>query len=113
MEVLSYLELWQKDSEFIDKYCEFLERDTIDFYSQPFKPELITELFEGWEFDKRSLTAFRNSVDTETVEFDVNGKMKIHQLSTDVFPYPRTLDDFINDCKRAGIELEWRENERY
>ena len=24
------------------------------------------------------------------------------------YPYPRTLDDFINDAERVGIELEWK-----
>lgn len=27
-----------------------------------------------------------------------------------IFPLPSTLDDFINDCNRVGIELYWKEN---
>ena len=116
MEVLSYLELWQKDSEFIDKYNEFLERDSIDFYSQPFKPELIKELFEGWEIhfsDQFSLYDIYKCMEREYFIFlnkDFSGAGYKSNTSFGYCNtyYPRTLDDFINDCKRAGIELEWK-----
>jgi len=46
MKVLNFLE-WCKDKGSIDYYGGGIF-DIIDFYSQPFKPEMITELFEGW-----------------------------------------------------------------
>jgi hypothetical protein len=57
MKVLSYLELCQLRLKEYDVYLwelqplyEGIFPNHQKFYSQPFNPELITELFEGWEY---------------------------------------------------------------
>jgi hypothetical protein len=85
-----------------------------EFTQQPFKPELIMELFEGWEIysDEYShndcpeyvyklweyyILFIRESHYTMSKK----GKFPICN-----FLFPRTLDDFIGDCQRGGIELK-------
>ena len=82
-----------------------------DFLNQPFKLELIVERFKGW--DNMSMTQssknYANnygtiSIDTDRIFLRGNcGKFTIQNT------IPRTLSDFINDCQRAGIELEFKE----
>ena len=111
MEVLSYLELWQKDNKYIDKYCEFLERDSVDFYSQPFKPELITELFAGWEFVTINIRKqYQNYIEKDVLIIIAFNEYQ-YVINGVAYHIPRTLDEFITDFKRAGIELKWRVNE--
>jgi len=89
-----------------------------EFYCQPFKPEMITELFEGWtlEYDGYYVANSAKFViefcteDGGEFHFYMYDYMKSEQIlilgQTDILP--RTLDDFINDATRAGIELEWK-----
>jgi hypothetical protein len=84
-------------------------RSETKYYLQPFKPELITELFEGW-----GLTKIYHEYPYTDGEYQlkfVNGYMETANKNGAIYGKiftPRTLDDFINDCQRAGIELTWR-----
>ena len=94
-----------------------------DFYSQPFKPELITELFEGvkeiyldcstqksfycpdhtiiiW-FHKNSGYNGINYYDDGAEEYEDYSPAHLHFL-------PKTLNDFIVQCNCADIELNWK-----
>lgn len=91
--VLSYLQLINLTSKEYDEYLWELQTiyedifdNRIDFYSQPFKPQLITKLFEDLSLDKRMTLA--------------DGESRFNNI--------RTLDEFITDCQREGIELKWR-----
>jgi len=85
----------------------------LDFYSQPFKPELITELFERWnkdlwdvELNKPYQTYFYHN---KKIVIRENKYIEYwNETYCEDMHYPRTFDDFINDCQRAGIELEKR-----
>lgn len=124
MKVLSYLEMNRKFySPVIKEYEESFNHiatiangdynmNIFEFYSQPFKPELITELFEGWYHDhaftyrwnKRSLH-HKIKIDKDLSFYEMWADTKRTQP---IFLQKlRTLDDFINDCQRAGIELTW------
>jgi len=93
----------------------------LDFYSQPFIPELITKYFEGWkyvyEYDE-DVEKYYHKYINDNIEIWVpdnkiiNGYMIFTNNKENVeFPFnPRTLDDFINDCKKAGIELHFWED---
>jgi hypothetical protein len=81
---------------------------------QPFKPELILVMFEEWELSQVEDNRFVRKIKPWVhIEFyakytayymlDILG----HTDATRTFN-PLTLDDFINDCKKAGIELTWR-----
>ena len=79
-----------------------------DFYSQPFKPEMITELFEGWHRVLESKTRIHYANDITGIRFDYF----IHPLDTpkeSLMSYSMkgqrykitdnmTLNDFISDC---------------
>lgn len=69
---------------------------------QPFKPELITELFEGWNEDD---DVYEHG--DIFIDYDCNADgLNMCFSGISVVSIPRTLDEFISDCKRAGIELE-------
>lgn len=69
---------------------------------QPFKPELITELFEGWNKDD---DVYEHG--DIFIDYDCNADgLNMCFSGISVVSIPRTLDEFISDCKRAGIELE-------
>jgi hypothetical protein len=113
MKVLSYLEVMKCPTNdgfawIVNNMIEDLSVMNVeDFYSQPFKPELITELFEGWEWNGENVSS------NETLIVDISWQsdyLVITFIEKDIyFFFPRTLDDFITDCQRAGIELTWRE----
>ena len=121
MKVLSYLELIRCiktiPNTIIEKFRKWRawlrgiygEHHTLEeFYSQPFKPELITELFEGW---KVTGTTYYPK-ERFNVVFDDPIYYKIFDFSEGydyLIMLPRTLDDFIRDCERAGVELIWRQ----
>ena len=122
MKVYSFIEISRMDN-YIECYDWLtmngltIEGDILnDFYSQPFKPELITELFEGWLKEIHNSQELYIHWENWQIEFDENdrnNKYCIYSYYGDWYKIttlkPRTLDDFINDCQRAGIELEWKE----
>jgi len=72
-----------------------------DFYSQPFKPELITELFEGWKYETDLYEGlYYNPKTSKIIRRD--GDVGLNTYA------PDTINDFISDCNRAGIELNWK-----
>ncbi|MCX6154445.1 MAG: hypothetical protein NT007_09810 [Candidatus Kapabacteria bacterium] len=79
-----------------------------EFYSQPFKPEMITELFEGWKE-----VSVKNDINTvfkdDKDEICFWQDEKYYNIRFLAVTNPETLDDFIRDCQRAGIELIWKE----
>lgn len=124
-----------------------------DWYSQPFKPELITELFDGWErelvlrmnkevFPKDLLTYtytngqtnhkikiyfqtskhFRNmsveEIDKKISKLFDEEDLRYNNIDYSVienqdirYKMPLTLDEFILDSTRNGVELKWKEIE--
>lgn len=114
MKVLSYLDFMLSEGNskipdaIMDGYTEFAE-----LYSLPFKPEMITELFEGFEEYTGIHDLYYNDSKCQEIRFNKDNK-HVYELFQDslsrpiVFYRPRTLDDFINDATRTGIELEWK-----
>lgn len=110
IEALSYLEFNKSlDYELPQWITDEWENHT-EFYSQPFKPELITELFEGWEKEEANVEMYYLIEDDYTwcewtgTKYEVQGTLDNIKL----YSLPRTLDDFINDCQRAGIKLYFK-----
>ena len=115
MKVLSFLEMMKKT--LADKDIDFLylketlTRD-IEFYSQPFKPELISKYFEGWNVISSSFIYggyySNNGVYVLSFINDIFSVEIIKSNDTDLISeciMPRTLDRFICHCQDAGIEL--------
>lgn len=116
MKAINFLE-WSLVKAHDQQRC----RETAEFYSQPFKPELITELFWGWEYVDSYRPLYKGY--RKKIGADYNGG-KFYDFYTPVdtarsyiqasngFEYStmqcKTLNDFISDCQRAGIELTWK-----
>jgi hypothetical protein len=80
----------------------------IDFYSQEFKPELVEKYFQT---DHKLFLPCENCF---PLYRDGKYAIKSEYTGNDGYPMPmfidmpETLNEFITDCKRAGIELEWK-----
>jgi hypothetical protein len=110
---------------FVDRGVRYIR----DWYSQPFNPELITELFEGIEHYFSD--AHNNSNEYVTLDEKGNVQKTIstsqwfkhicfegdeyqqpcgwEDLPQRIATLPLVLDEFISDCVRNGIELKWKE----
>lgn len=121
MRVYNYLELnLVQNEKALSKFAQNFgftigEHKLIDlyqisrFYSQQFKPELITELFEGWS--KYQDDVYFDMINDTKITLDqnkVSGKQWIKYENNCWYHLPETLNDFIRDCQRAGIELTWK-----
>jgi hypothetical protein len=115
MKVLSYIQyadlsIPQKDKLIAYVGIKFDENNRVhQFYSQKFNPELIVELFEGWEEKIINNFVHRTNGIYEIV-FNSAGRMILLNGNPNwagEFNSPRTLDDFITDCQRFKIELTW------
>jgi hypothetical protein len=104
--------------ELITDYGHELFLEMHRFYTQPFTPSLITELFEGWEdCSKGEDLLYENEFESEyaLIPEDISGETQLGSIDGgDYLPlgdfiYPRTLNDFINDCERSGITLRWKD----
>ena len=87
-----------------------------NFYAQLFTPELITELFEGWENVQMpdEHPDFLNA-NSEGIVFGITGYSIVSIVSENeeeyVYPeQPANLADFISDCKRSALVLYWKED---
>lgn len=108
--------------------------NVLNFYSQPFKPEMITEYFEvNYEVfekdiiikgDAESFGTLEYQDEFNTISFDLyNGRLKLHAEEVpapihgepsntieikEEFPMPKVLNDYIFYCQESGIELNWK-----
>lgn len=112
-----------KDDEVMKRianYIQYLENERLAILQyrrwllQPFKPELITELFEGWELSYKSMkyVATLKSNKNEIVLHERRNYMTMFRYDTSIcceVYYPRNLNDFVNDCERYGIDLYLKE----
>lgn len=96
------------------------KRDEVaSFYSQPFKPEMITELFEGWLDKVREDEEYVfykvdvNSYSNPEICFPSKGiELMVVRIdnSYSYFKIPKTLDSFKTLIEeQAGINLEWKQ----
>lgn len=81
--------------------------DYTDFYSQPFKPEMITEYFEGWNTTNGKFY-FKDNSDKFEFGEDTQSSVKIVRFFPHSFFVPKTLSQFITNCIQAGIKLTWK-----
>lgn len=78
-----------------------------DFYNLPFTPKLITKFFKGWEVIKENYEIVNMEkgygvvINDDYVNYYAGQKERVYLHRS-----PIVLNDFIRDCKRAGIELE-------
>ena len=115
-EVKSYLELhcqriedFGNDRLWMEQHIDFgfSELSLRDFYSQKFTPELITKYFE-FHLDSYQDNVFHSNDNKHFMIF-YSDYYVIDRMDRFCYDFPRTLDDFINDCQRADIKLYWKE----
>ena len=127
MKVLSFLEFFnltpQEKRDYLDSiglisasdYKGNCEDDEIFFlYSYAneicyyFKPEMIDK-FEGFRWFDENNVIKNDDIVIQFPDCDDDGVIEgiIYKLNN-YWYFPRTLDDFINDCQRVGIELTWK-----
>ena len=75
------------------------------FYSQPFKPEMITELFKGFLSTRYAIQNDQIVISKSVDEGWIVSFWKARPRFVIQFG---TLDNWITDCNRAGITLHWR-----
>jgi len=94
------------------------------FFNQPFKPEMITEYFDGWSREKPSMVDYytvKGNVRSRIILWLQNRRYTLIKELIENYPaypqgvinkiefmQPETLNDFIGDCIRVGIELNWK-----
>ena len=116
MKAYSYLQLsiMQHNDQVSNGYMDEMERISggkapDEFFTQQFKPELITELFSGWYRGDEGKGKYYCQTNRGGVYAHIpDGDYFDYILDGRPYPYPRTLDDFINDAERVGIELKWK-----
>ncbi len=67
-------------------------------------------IFDGWSI--KDLKQFQIATDKNgnTIQFDFNSYSVTIESREYKFPLlPETIDDFINDCKRIGLKLFWKQ----
>ncbi len=91
----------------------------LELGEKAFKPEMITEYFEGWEQEQPSEVDFINKkgntrwriIDWKLrYEYSLNREIisENQVIERNQFKLPKTLDHFIGDALRAGIELTFK-----
>jgi hypothetical protein len=87
------------------------KKSVIAFYSQKFTPELITETFDGWEYQKEDEVLINGRIVIELF-YESEPRYNSVIINDEGFvmaaPMPRTLDEFITLCQQTGIELKER-----
>lgn len=81
--------------------------------SQPFKPEMIIELFENWELTTNHTIGECYHYTPDKRYGYIKFRNDFIQLYADyatTIPIPKTLNDFISDCQRTGFELFFKVN---
>jgi hypothetical protein len=103
MKAIQFLEWWLKQGA--DRTNESFEIKVANFLNRPFKPEMITELFEG--FTKNVEEGY-----TYKTQDGNDFQLRLSQTMLVIYGHfsglPSVIDQFISDCQRAGIELDWK-----
>jgi len=82
-----------------EKFKEFL---TLSFgFGQ------ISEKFEGWKAKNMGTWIRYTNEDKDTLEIFAETYNMCHKSKVFTLPHPKTLNDFINDMDRVGIQLYW------
>lgn len=76
----------------------------IEFLSQPFNPEMIAEFFQDWKkLPHNTQDAYTNG--EITIWFSKENGDMLNLWDCGLVKSPRTINDFISDCNRAGVQL--------
>jgi len=128
MEAVSYIKLTLDNSTIgtisfveMNNYLNKLgwEGSVKKFYAQKFYQEMILKYFDGWDEVKHDVfikTCFLENKlnDYEEIRYFKDARYKLSIKGTNSIEIisfkPETLDNFISDCERVGIELFWKEN---
>ncbi len=85
-------------------------QDVAYFYAQPFQPEMVRKLFKGWKQvgnDLFDCNFVLNKMQNVRIDFTVS-EVTYQLCFKHTFNMPKNLDQFITDCSRSYIQLEWK-----
>ena len=74
-------------------------------YTQPFRPEDILYLFEGWEYYENCDCYIDDSEERNILRFEE----LLYTINAEKIQIPTYVDDFIRDCRERGVRLLWSE----
>lgn len=78
-----------------------------EFLAKKFETDMLNELFADWRGkDMITWKRFTNGEDIVLEIYADNYKVKNGGKTTE-FPMPETINDFINDMQRTGVQLYW------
>lgn len=116
---------------FFETYEEgvFISKPFRDLLKAKFEPKEVRKYFKGWEIDTYSDQEVKDAVIYTTIikrsYINSSGKLLSDEIGfvysdkyseydiilfkdcDESFIMPTNLDQFISDCQRVGIELEW------
>ena len=81
-----------------------------EFLLQPFKTEQLDsntdkELFDGWIYTEEEI--YFNKIGRITLNFHSTFYLAHLNDANYKLPIPKTIDDFVNDMMRVGVEIYW------
>ena len=77
--------------------------ETYDERLEAWQQQEMYLLFEGWVGKSRTGWVEMKNDNGDKLEFYT----KTYKINGNELPYPQTVDQFITDCKRMGIQLWW------
>ena len=100
---LSYIEVVESTKEYRRFLLQSFEVGNLFLFNEDSNP-----LFIGWKgIDMKGWYRFVDPNNGAVLEFFAD-EYKIKPRGKSVtFPHPRTLNDFISDCNRVGLDLFW------
>ena len=105
MKALTFIETWQQCQKSKITYRKVIDYEKI--VSQTFNPEMILELFDRFELS--GYKRYTHKAYNVCISFGVdNMYLSVYGILRSTPINPKTINDFISDCTRAGIELEWK-----
>ena len=91
--------------EFVQYFPSVPQEYAQKLYMQPFYPQNIPALFEGWEYYAYCGCYIDSSEDRNIIRFGESS----YTINAESLHLPDDLNDFISDCRRAGVKLIWSE----
>jgi len=94
------------------KFTEFLSKTFVcDKLFPVYGKSSVTTIFQGWQGEKKNHWCRFTNENGDILEFYAEGQyvIKVNRESRDVYQLktPRTINDFIDDMEKFGIQLYW------
>ena len=82
-------------------------KEILDFYNQPFTPEMLQEYFEGWEMEDEITNKRYYFEIIGLYYYERNSEWRVYDREDNSYCF-KSLNDLITLCNLAGVELTWK-----